>query len=230
MTEEIKIAKSDEKIDEKSTKVAFLKQFKGLTVNEKEIEESKNKTTIETHEEELKPAQNKIIEIKNREEWVIRLKKRTLLLGLGVILGAMWLVLIGKWFGSNYGGKIHFGKGIIVIEQAVDQANITPVPIAAGPKIRIRDTIADATGAAELMNQLKQVGFENVEVVEDNTSEFSGVGVVVKVDGAELRLKLEEALKQNYAVTSPSAELTADSDFDAVVFYGSHARETTKNN
>lgn len=178
-----------------------------------------------TEEEAMEQVYKKIVEIKGSDYWIIRLKKKTVLLIAGGLILLMWGVIGGRWLLHRFPGRITIKNNMIVIEQPVNPNDLEPtVPKLSGPYIRIRNTTLNEAGAATMAQFLKDRGYQRVEVVADKESTVSGVLVVTKTQNEALRRELVAALAQTYHLTSPSAQLTEDSDLDAVIFYGIKAR------
>jgi hypothetical protein len=213
-------------IDEKSTKVAFLKQFRGLNVKEKGPKTGIAEAKLLTQEEATEKVYQKIVEIKSSDYWIFRIKKKRVLVILGFLLGAIWMFLIGQKLWQMYGGAVSFQNGMIVIQH---ETTFEPLPTELkevdGPLVRIRNTQLDSGEADELVALLAEEGFVNVEIVPDTESTLSGISIVTKPDMEALRTELSILLESDYALSSPAAKLTEDSDFDVVIFYGIDAKK-----
>jgi hypothetical protein len=218
--------KAEDKIDEKSTKLAFLKQFRGLNIKDKESQTGAGVGKLITQEEATEQVYKKIVEIKSSDYWIIRIRKKTVLLFLGLMIAAMWIFILGQKLWQVYGGKVSFSNGMIVIQHDVqEESTNSPLPVVDGPLIRIRNTVIESQGSEEIANLLKDKGYLNVELVPDTESTLSGVSIVVKPGNDVLLTELQSALEATYKVGSPAAALTVDSDFDAVIFYGIDAKK-----
>jgi len=153
--------------------------------------------------------------------FVVKVKKSVVMLLLGLLVIAMWAVPVTR------GIKLYLSqKGISITLPFLNKGDDSPEASgsgelqAEGPKIRIRDSSETDDGAQKLATLLEEAGFNAVEVQTDTENEYDGLGLIVKPGEDELRQQIVAALGSEYKIGSPSAELTADSDFDAVILFG----------
>src|SRR5690606_38105281 len=62
-------------------------------------------------------------------------------------------------------------------------------------------------------------GFNEIDLIEDAELE-NGIELASKVDNSQLKEQLYQLLAPNYSVSSESAIVSTDSDFDAVILIG----------
>lgn len=214
---------SEKAIAEQEVKQAFLKRFR----RKKEIKSSKEakKTTEVVNTDDLAEKLYRDIAKTQRKEFVVlRVRKRTLLFAGGVLLVLMWLLPLIRWFVSA-----GFSKPVIqkVVEEVKTEVSPTSVPVEAvdnrindtGIMIRIRDNGGEGM-AQSLQTHLLSKGYLNVELIDDHGSQYTGLGVVVKPNAIDLREEVESIIGDKYDIASPSAELTEDSEVDALVLFG----------
>ena len=159
------------------------------------------------------------IEVKERNDyWHLKFRKKTVLISGGILILGLWIGWAAQRFINNENRSSLSLKGIFLkVEKTEPTAAPTPVPEI---MIRIRYPLTElATGAAELAESLKSEGYTGVETVWDQESEYQGIFVISKPSELALRDKLEGFLASRFTLASPAAELTADSDFDAVILY-----------
>jgi hypothetical protein len=83
--------------------------------------------------------------------------------------------------------------------------------------VRIRNHNVSDEEAEKMQTIFTEEGFAFVEVVPDPESEYDGVTIITKAQGETVRELITGLLADTYSLASPSAELTDDSDFDAVI-------------
>jgi len=162
-----------------------------------------------------------IAEVKADEYVTFRFRKKKILLLLGLGLILLWIMPLGRYLWSIYGGRVYFnGDQLVIVHEELTIITPSPAVAANGPKIRIRNTATESAEVEGIVNLLKNNGYENLEVVSDTESVFAGVGIVVKAGQENLSEKLRALLTDAFPLSTTAAELTTDSDFDAVIFYG----------
>jgi len=198
--------KAEEKKEEKQEK-------------KEEVEVPQDEALAAVAEVEAKMAnkiQNELME--TSDQVVIKLSKSKLMLLLGILVLVMWAVPIAR--GAQMAIKsmninVKWNLNIKLPWQAAPAAEKAETI-----KVRIRDVAGVAGKADEVAAVLKEAGYEFVEVQKDTESEADGMQVITKPDDEKIRSGLEAALATKYELASPSAQLTDDSDFDAVVVLG----------
>jgi hypothetical protein len=221
------ITATNDELDEKKVKRAFVDKFRRKKdKNKKEEAKTAVTQTAPTEADEVaEEIYKQIAQNKERDYWTIRIRKKGLLVLLGIALVLVWSVMIGKLVMDQRGISLPWQKTDIQ-EEASTSAELAVAPEQMN-KVRIRNIVGDEEGAVQLALFLKSKGFEAVEVIEDKESDFKGVAVVVKPGDEETRAKLEPIVKELYETSSPSAELTDDSDFTAVILYAPNERAAT---
>lgn len=180
------------------------------------------KVLSETKSAELDREINEKIASSEADYIAFRVQKKRLLLVLGLLVGMMWVIpFIRAVEVLFFDGKPLFGgdqqeeqipeEAMDAVEEASQSGEI---------KIRIRDSSGDDELVARILEQLKSADYDYVEVVDEEDSDRSGIEVVAKAEGVDLRSAVERLLQDNYDLASPSAILSEDSDFDAVIFVG----------
>ena len=160
-----------------------------------------------------------IIKSHQSEYLILKVRKRLILwiLGLGVVV--MWFSfffsdhLNSLFVRSSEPDPVAVEQSVSVSEPTIAMADVFDY------RVRVRSRL-DPVGAQSAHDLLVDQGVVYVEVVEDPESEYEGVSVITKQDGDAIRSDIETLLSQAYSLSSPSAVLTDDSDFDAVVLYG----------
>lgn len=216
------ITGSTTELEETKVKRAFVDKFRRQNGDNKDSgEKVKQKEALPGSTDEVaEQIYQQIAKSESHEYWTIRLKKKVVLGILGVLILFLWIGVFANYFMQS--------RGMTLPWQVVDETSQTPEATAAaviasqndeGVKIRIRNISGDEEGAVQLAQFLQSRGYAAVEVLEDSETEFDGVAIVVKADGSEIRDDLGPVVKEMYETSSPSAELTQDSDFDAVILY-----------
>jgi hypothetical protein len=218
-------ASSADELDERKVKRAFIDKFrrkKNATASPEQT--STPNTTNTTSDIVAEQIYSQIAENKERDYWTLKFRKKHALVVLGFLLVAGWVFMVANLILTQRGISMPWQQ--VSEPVASDSAQLTVDPQAL-QKIRIRNIIGDEQGAIALALWLKTNGFEAVEVIEDTESDFKGVAVVVKPGDDTTRKDLETLVSQMYQTSSPSAELTVDSDFSAVILYAPEERAAT---
>jgi hypothetical protein len=170
-----------------------------------------------------------IAKTQQKEYLVMRISKRSILFFGGVFLAVMWLRPI-----TNLVMRQVYDKPDEAVTSQTNNIAASPTPTVevilderindANILIRIRDN-AEAGMASGLRDYLFSKGYKNIELYDDHGSQYTGLGVVVKPNATDLRAELEAIIGEEYQVSSPAAELTEDSQVDAVVLFGSAGEE-----
>lgn len=163
-----------------------------------------------------------------RDYWHLRLKKKTTVLIIGLLILGLWLVLGGRYLMQNHQVPVSLSfKGQdLVAQTAAPTTEPTQRPAVL---IRVRYIKPDlATAAAELAAYLGEKGYPGAETALDEASNYTGIMVVTKTATDPVRAGLEAVLEERYDLASAAAELTADSDFDAVVLYAPSASDSAE--
>lgn len=210
-------------LQEKTVKKAFLEKF-GFHKKEKGGDKAGNLSSTEAKgspEAIAETLYKELSTIKGNDYLVLRVRKKMFVTLMGVLVFLMWAVLLGRI------GIERYKPEWAVWNQAVmDQAileSVMPAPTAAAEalvRIRVRDNSGVDGAGQSLVDYLIASGYTTIELAADEGSDYSGLMVVVKPNQNTLREQLEGLLRERYITSSPSAELTADSDFDAVILYG----------
>ena len=155
----------------------------------------------------------------------IKVHKKKLIVFLGFLVILMWIIPITKAAQTMLipegSFKIPFLNKDSEEETIVEQQNkevVSEASESGGLKVRVKYHPEDEQAANLLAGTLKEQGFEYVDVMIDENI-TSGISVATKAEGLQKRIELEDWLKQEYEVASTSAELSADSDFDAVILF-----------
>lgn len=187
-----------------------------------------------TPEEVAKALNDQILQARHADYWVIRIKKQTLLVFIGVAILTLWLMPfiqklpeLAKGYAAGYSliPKPPFivQKGSSLIATPTPEPTATPTPSpesTTSAKIRVRYIPANSEQAKLLSDTLAQAGYGSADLAEDKQITEKTNSIVVKPDGAELRAKLQTLLKESYNLATSSALLAADSDFDALILLG----------
>jgi hypothetical protein len=177
-----------------------------------------------TPEQTAENIYKQLAEIKSDEYFVWRVKKNSFLVFLGIMIVLMWLVVLLKPVIEKYQPGWVFWNPNLNTQQNQNSLTAPAPAIEASPsarfKIRVRNNSSTAGAAQDLAERLGKAGYTDVEVVDDQKSEYAGVFIITKPNGTELQKQLSAVLNDAYPLSSPSAELTMDSDFDAVILFG----------
>lgn len=218
-------ASTVDELDERKVKRAFIDKFrrkKNVTALPEQT--SSPNTTNTTSDMVAEQIYSQIAENKERDYWTLRLRKKHALVVLGLLLVVGWALMVINLILTQQGINMPWQQ--VAQQEATGAAQLT-VDSQALQKIRIRNIIGDEEGAIALALWLKNNGFKAVEVIDDPESDFKGVAVVVKPGDDLMRKNLETLVGQMYQTSSPSAELTVDSDFSAVILYAPEERPAT---
>ena len=163
--------------------------------------------------------------IEDSDTMVLKIKKSKVIFVAGLLVLLMWIIPLAKGFASlakstGLDSKIPF---LSSQEEPVEEEIIEEVE---GPKIRIRNASGKTEWGEEVANTLIDLGYEKVEIQEEN-EEYEGMSLIVKEGDEEVRDMINEALTA-YVLASPSAQLTSDSDFDAVLLLGELIKKEDK--
>lgn len=205
-------------LQETKVKQAFLDKFK---VKKKKGEAGKEKDEEQTQDPTQDAAEaiyKELAEIKGADYWVIRIRKKTVLLISGLAIFLMWVVILGGWAVERYKPEWAFWNPQSETTQEL-VPTATPAPEAL-IKIRIRDNHSDPQIAQAIRDRLQSSGFTQMELVDDHESDYVGIMIITKVSDPKVKQKIETILAETYPISSPSAELTEDSDFGAVILVG----------
>jgi hypothetical protein len=214
-----------EELQEKKVKKAFLEKFKLVKKPNSALPTANGEVPAASADEVAENLYRQLASIKGNDYLVLRIKKKSLLVSMGLLLVLMWVMVVGKQV-------IEWKKPQWAIwNRNQEQTTQTPAPTGiptASPqslmRIRVRNN-NDTLGAAQaLADFLKGKGYTNIEVADDQQSDYVGIMVIVKPSNKDLQKQLTDLLKDQYTLSSPSAELTADSDFDAVILDGNPAK------
>lgn len=218
-------ASSADELDERKVKRAFIDKFRRKKNSSPSPEQTSTPNTTNTTSDVVaEQIYSQIAENKERDYWTLKLRKKHALVVLGLVLVVGWVLMVANLILTQRGISMPWQQ--VSEPVASDAAQLTVDPQAL-EKIRIRNIIGDEQGAIALALWLKNNGFEAVEVIEDTESDFKGVAVVVKPGDDTTRKELETLVSQMYQTSSPSAELTVDSDFSAVILYAPEERAAT---
>jgi hypothetical protein len=222
-TPEVSPVVVSEELQEKKVKKAFIEKFKLV----KKPEDNGGVSEAEAITEDIRTDEEQIYtnlaKVKASDYVIWRVRKRTILVVCGALVALMWIAILGRMGIENYLPRFAYWNPEIREKWALSQIP-TPTPTpeaspAARLKIRIRDN-SEASGSAQILADLLiNQGFAKTEVVDDHQSEYVGISVITKTGDQETRPLLESALQAKYTLASPSAELTNDSDFDAVILF-----------
>lgn len=206
-------------VQEKKVKQAFLDRFKRKQKQKADphADEGTNKTELSA-EQTAQAIYKELAQLKGSDYWVFRIRKKTLLLlaGFGIVI--MWMAILGGYLVKTYKPEWVFWdiQGETLVEKG---PTATPAPEAL-IRIRIRDNHTDPQVSQAITELLHNKGYQQVETVDDHASEYSGIMIVTKREAIELNQLMNSLLKENYTLSSPSAELTEDSDFQVVILVG----------
>ena len=214
-----------EELQEKKVKKAFLDKFKFVKKPGTGAKAESGETTAASADEVAENLYRQLASLKGNDYFVLRIKKKSLLVSLGLLLVLMWVMVVGKqvieW------KKPQWAFWNRDQNQTVQMPSPTPVPTVppqAIYRIRVRNNNDTAGAAQTLADFLKVKGYTNIEVVDDQQSDYVGIMVIVKPSQKDLQQQLTTLLNEQFVLASPSAELTADSDFDAVILDGNPAK------
>ncbi|OGV97588.1 hypothetical protein A2W24_06115 [Microgenomates group bacterium RBG_16_45_19] len=150
------------------------------------------------------------LEVKeNHDHWHLKIKKKPVLILGGLLILVMWGIVAVRQF--------KLPQVALVTETTEVAPSPTPLPEIM-IRVRYRETSL-ASPAAELARYLTDAGYPVIDTVFDENSDYTGIFIVTKAENQPLRTTLAGILAAKYPLASPTAELTSDSDFDAVILY-----------
>lgn len=217
-----------EDLQEKKVKMAFLERFK-LSKKDKGDQKGGEDTTPQSTSTEsvAKELYRQIADIKDEEYVTFRFRKKSFLLLLGFLVALMWLYPLGRYGARQVAEQ---GLGSLWSKPAESETRDTNTQFAYPYRVRIRNHNVSDEDAEKMQAIFTGEGFAFVEVVPDPESEYDGVTIVTKAQAEAVRELITGLLADTYSLASPSAELTDDSDFDAVILLAleSEASEAAK--
>ncbi len=211
--------------EEKKVKKAFLEKFKLVKHSDKANgDEAKSTSAEETHSAEVmsETLYKQLNEVNKNQYFIFRIKKRAFILGFGILITLMWVV-VGVMSLIEWKAPHMAFWNRPTQEQVTLQETPSPTLIPPDIRIRVRNHLNATVSAQAIVTLLADNGYPGAELIDDPESDYQGLVVVTKPEDAELRQELEKILSELYVVSSPSAELTQDSDFSAVILFGKNA-------
>ena len=199
-----------------------------------QIDESINVHAVPPEAKLASKIDEQIFQAKKGDYITLKIPAKLLLAVLGLILILMWSIPIVKSLdlitGNNYLelilSKIRPGQSQSEdvdpqekVVQKTPEASQSAVPI-----IRIKHIETTLDSAQEIQTLLKNLGYEETELkLETELSEDNEI--ISKPDQDALHQSLAKVLVDTYQISAtPSAQLSADSDFDAVIILGSQVQ------
>ena len=176
-------------------------------------------------QDELKVIENELAkEIKEQESlptsnyFTFKVPKSLPLLLLGLFVLSLWLILLSGFFqdksSSQPNGEISKSNAEMISERANRNASES-----AALRARIRDSSSSASGQAEkLAEQIRALGIE-VEILKDNTTNNDQIQVITKLEKESEGKKIIDLIQASYKISSSSAQLSPDSDFDILILF-----------
>jgi hypothetical protein len=217
-----------EDLQEKKVKMAFLERFK-LSKKDKSAEKTPQEINTQppSTESVAKELYKQIADIKDEEYITFRFRKKSFLLLLGFLVALMWLYPLGRHGAQQVAEG---GIGSLWSKPAESEISQGSTDATYPYRVRIRNHNVSDEEAEKMQSLFIEEGFAFVEVVPDPESEYDGVTIITKAQGATVRELITGLLAETYSLASPSAELTDDSDFDAVILlaYESEASESAQ--
>lgn len=186
--------------------------------------------TLASNEELAQKIQAQLLEHSEADYWTIRVRKQSVLLAMGVALLTMWLVpVVTHGYNSGwFSGVAQIpGRAMALFERSEpadmgDSDGLTDAVMIEREEIVVRVKYDQNQEYAESIAELIETwGYQLIDVIEENEGVLeSGIEIVVKRDQEVVRAIVQADLGQLYRISSASAELTDDSDFDAVIIIG----------
>lgn len=191
--------------------------------SEKNNSSKEEKPALSQQEMSAKLAQlidKQIAENNSGDFYVLRIRKQHFLLLAGLAILIMWmLALVRPDFDSV--------KGVIskIIPRDATSEMTTSDPETQQQelkKLQVRiKYIEDQQNQVETVrNALSDLNFEVIDSVVDPTISEIGYHIVVKPDHQDIAASMSAALSDQFTIATDSAQLSADSDFDAVFILG----------
>jgi hypothetical protein len=187
------------------------KGFFGRFKRNKKLKSEKPAKTELTDEELTDELFKRIASVRSSEYFIIKIRKRNVLVLLGIIIASFWILALWKyWQLDQIIGQFSPSPEKNLEEAFTNDENLF---------LRIR-TPTDQLDQAELLQTyLQDNGYPAVDLVGDESLIMQGVSIVVKPGNESIRDQLQQILSAKYSLSSPSAELALDSDFDAVILF-----------
>jgi len=167
-----------------------------------------------------KELDEQLIEEASDEYFQIRIKKSVLLLVLGLVIVAMWVVPLIK--GASWLKTQMENKEAQAPTQEVPEENNQPEAETTEEtvRVRIKNSSGDESLGEQIAVAISQAGFEEVELMSEEEAIYEGISVVAKPQAEETKAQVMEALESEWELASSSATLSQDSDFSVVVLVG----------
>lgn len=150
----------------------------------------------------------------------LKLKKKTALLLMGLILLSAWAYPIYQLAKVGLGENLPFIDNYLNRDQQTHTEVEQPEKDQVDEEVRIRVKLAkdgDLDQAKAIATSLEENGFELVEIFEDQEETYEQSSIVTKKDQGELNSQIFQILSESYSLSSSSAQLSDDSDFQAVI-------------
>jgi len=172
-----------------------------------------SETTEITHQALATMIDDKLKMISGEDFITIRISKSAMLVLLGLVLLFIWLTPI--------------------VSHQLQQLDLSKLTCPAGltatsPKIRVRLGFDSLDTAQNIESLLKTAGYTNIETIKDESIASNAAQIATKDGQTDLNQKLTEILSKQYQISTDSAVLTPDSDFDATILIGPEAPKTTQ--
>ncbi len=193
-----------------------------------------NKAEVEKKITELaEDIDEQIDEATQSDEIVIKLNRKKLVIGLGILVIVMWIVpmirgvesLLGRSIlpGGSQQEQSSEGEEAVmeeVGEVAVEEEGGEEATESAMLKVRIKYIGDNQSVAEELAGKLKEGGFGHIEVMPDEESDYEKLVVLTGEEDSKVKNMVNEVLGDSYELNQDEVGLSIEGDFDAVFFVG----------
>ena len=150
-----------------------------------------------------------------KDYFVLRIQKKRALIVMGALVGIMWVLPAVRAV------ELLFLDGNSLFSDKAPTTEIDNQDEEDSVKIRIKNSSGDPSLGENLAEKLTESQYDFVELVEDEAS-MSGVQIITSQESSYLYEALARLLQEDFTLSTPSAELSVDSDFDAVILLGSN--------